>query len=56
MAKRTILEQYEYETKERGLSHADALAQMAYMLPVEELERIDAIYQDGYFQGKNDAY
>jgi hypothetical protein len=56
MAQRTILEQYEYETRERGLSHEDALAQMAYMFPVEQLELLDGVYKSGFQAGKDWAY
>jgi hypothetical protein len=56
MAARTILEQYKYETEERGLSHREALAQMVYMFDAAHLDIIDDIYQAGYFKGKDDAY
>lgn len=48
---RNILEQYEYETKERGLDHKTALDQMKWMFPKEQLDILDEIYKDGYAKG-----
>ena len=56
MANRTILEQYDYETGERGLSHNDALAEMAYMFDIEQLRLLDEVYQFGYQKAKEDYY
>lgn len=56
MARRNILEQYEYETSVRGLSHKDALEQMKYMFDAEQLRLLDEVYQFGYDKAREDCY
>jgi len=43
---RTLTEQYEYETRERGLDHATAIQQMSFMFTAEQLATLDPT-QDG---------